>query len=58
MAFDQVEAIRAVRPIDRVLVWSRSSTNAEALAERIDGEVEMDANAAVAQADIVCIFRA
>jgi ornithine cyclodeaminase/alanine dehydrogenase-like protein (mu-crystallin family) len=53
MAFDQVEAIRAVRPIDRILVWSRSLANAEALAERIDGEVEMDTNAAVAQADIV-----
>lgn len=53
MAFDQVEAVRAVRPIERVLVWSRSLEHAHALAERVGGEVEPDPNAAVAAADIV-----
>ena len=53
MAFDQVEAVRAVREITRVLVWSRDPGNAAALAERIGGEVVADADAAVAQADVV-----
>jgi ornithine cyclodeaminase len=53
MAFDQVEAVRAVRPIERVLVWSRSLEHAHALAERVDGEAEPDPDAAVAAADIV-----
>lgn len=53
MAFDQVEAVRAVRPIERVLVWSRSLEHAHALAERVGGEAEADADAAVAAADIV-----
>lgn len=53
MAFDQVEAVRAVRPIDRTLVWSRSLENAEALAERVGGEAIVDADDAVRQADVV-----
>jgi ornithine cyclodeaminase len=53
MAFDQVEAVRAVRPIERVIVWSRSKARAAVLAGRVGGEVELDANAAVAAADIV-----
>lgn len=53
MAFDQVEAVRAVRPIDRVLVWSRSVENAEKLADRVGGEVFADADEAVALADVV-----
>ncbi len=53
MAFDQVAAVREVRPIERVLVWSRSRSHAEALAARVGGEVEMDADAAVASADVV-----
>ena len=53
MAFDQVEAVRAVRPIDRVLVWSRSAEHAAELAARVDGEVVEDAGVAVAQADVV-----
>jgi len=53
MAFDQVEAVRAVRPIERVLVWSRDSKRAAALAERVGGEPVADADVAVAAADIV-----
>lgn len=53
MAFDQVEAVRAVRPIDRVLVWSRQIENAEALAARIGGEAVADPEEAVRQADVV-----
>ena len=53
MAFDQVEAVRAVRPIERVLVWSRSADNARRLAARVAGEVVEDPDEAVAQADIV-----
>lgn len=53
MAFDQVEAVRAVRPIERVMVWSRSAENARRLAARVAGEVVEDADEAVNQADIV-----
>ncbi|HEX2153999.1 MAG TPA: ornithine cyclodeaminase [Acidimicrobiia bacterium] len=53
MAFDQVEAVRAVRPIESVLVWSRSAPRAEELAARVDGEVVNDADAAIARADVV-----
>ncbi len=53
MAFDQVEAVRAVRPIERVLVWSRTRERAQALADRVGGEVAEDADMAVAAADIV-----
>lgn len=53
MAFDQVEAVRAVRPIERVLVWSRLLAHAEALAEKVGGESVADADLAVAEADVV-----
>jgi ornithine cyclodeaminase len=53
MAFDQVAAVREVRRIERVIVWSRSPSRARALAERVGGEVELDANTAVEQADVV-----
>jgi alanine dehydrogenase len=53
MAFDQVEAVRAVRSIERVLVWSRNPDHAAALARRVDGEVATDPDEAVAAADIV-----
>ncbi|AHH99771.1 ornithine cyclodeaminase family protein [Kutzneria albida] len=46
-------AYRAVRPIDRVLVHSRTAANAAALAERVGGEVVTDLPAAVAAADVV-----
>ena len=53
MAYDQIEAIRAVRRIDRLLVWSQTPKNAETLATRVGGETVVDANEAVAQADVV-----
>lgn len=53
MAFDQVEAVRAVRPIDRVLVWSRTPENARRLADRVGGETVADPDEAVARADVV-----
>ncbi len=53
MAFDQVAAVQEVRPIERVLVWSRSRERAAALAERAGGEVAEDAASAVAAADVV-----
>jgi ornithine cyclodeaminase/alanine dehydrogenase-like protein (mu-crystallin family) len=54
MAFDQVEAVRTVRPVARILVWSRTAQRARALAERIEGaEVVADANRAVAAADVI-----
>lgn len=53
MAFDQVMAVKEVRPIIDVLVWSRSRDHAEALAERVEGTAVDDANEAVAEADVV-----
>jgi ornithine cyclodeaminase/alanine dehydrogenase-like protein (mu-crystallin family) len=53
MAFDQVEAVRAVRLVTDVRVWSRSFDNAERLASRVGGTAFEDADQAVAGADIV-----
>ena len=53
MAFDQVQAVIAVRPIERILVWSRSIDNARRLADRVGGEAVESADDAVAVADIV-----
>ncbi len=53
MAFDQVEAVRAVRSIERIFVWSRSSENARRLADRVGGQVVNDADEAVSRADVV-----
>ncbi|MFZ0626122.1 MAG: ornithine cyclodeaminase, partial [Acidimicrobiia bacterium] len=53
MAFDQVEAIKAVRPIEKVIVWSRDSDNARSLADKVGGEVAADADAAVSWAEII-----
>lgn len=53
MAADQVAAVREVRPIERVLVWSRTEATAAACAERVGGEVVVDADEAVSRADIV-----
>lgn len=53
MAADQVAAVRAVRPIREVLVWSRDPDHAAGFAERIGGSATRDASAAVNAADIV-----
>ncbi|HEX9864133.1 MAG TPA: ornithine cyclodeaminase family protein [Acidimicrobiia bacterium] len=53
MAFDQVSAVRAVRSIDRVLVWSRDRANARLFAEMVGGEPVADPNEAVAEADVI-----
>lgn len=53
MAFDQIEAVRAVRPIERVLVWSRARQRADELAGRVGGEAVDTADEAVEDADVV-----
>jgi len=53
MARDQIAAIRTVRPITRVIIWSRSSARAEAVASDIGGETAATADEAVAAADII-----
>jgi ornithine cyclodeaminase len=53
MSFDQVEAVKAVRPIKRVLVWSRTFSRAQDLADRVGGEAVAEADPAVAEADVV-----
>jgi ornithine cyclodeaminase len=53
MCYDQIAAVRAVRPINRVLVWSRDKTNARFAADMVGGEPVADANEAVAQADVI-----
>lgn len=53
MAFDQVEAIKAVRPIERVLVWSRTFENARSFADSIDAEPMADPDAAARKADVI-----
>ncbi len=53
MAADQIAAVRAVRPIDRVLIWSRSFARAEALADEVGGTAVHDADDAVRDADVV-----
>jgi ornithine cyclodeaminase len=53
MAADQVRAIREVRPIDDVLVWSRTPERAATLADRVGGTPVEDPDRAVEAADIV-----
>jgi ornithine cyclodeaminase len=59
-ADSHLEAMQAVRRLERVLVWGRSRDKAQAFAERhrtragIEGAVAPDAKSAVEQADIVC----
>ena len=53
MAFDQIEAVRAVRPIQQIVVWSRNPVNAFALADRVGGKAVADPNHAVGVADII-----
>ncbi len=52
MAADQVAAVRAVRNIETVRVWSRDPARAEIFAEKVGGVAARDAGAAVAGADI------
>jgi ornithine cyclodeaminase/alanine dehydrogenase-like protein (mu-crystallin family) len=52
-AASQLEAVRAVRSIDKVFVWSRTKANAEAFADKHNGFVCESANEAVAHAGIV-----
>ncbi|MEX1249345.1 MAG: ornithine cyclodeaminase family protein [Acidimicrobiia bacterium] len=53
MAFDQIEAVRSVREIERILVWSRNRANAERLAERVGGEAVDRADDAVSEAEVI-----
>jgi ornithine cyclodeaminase len=53
MARDQVEAVRAVRPITRILVWSRNVDRATRLAKQVGGIPVEHASDAVREADIV-----
>jgi ornithine cyclodeaminase len=53
MARDQIAAVRAVRDIDQVLIWSRNHERAEAVAADVGGRAVPDANEAVANADII-----
>ncbi|HEY0314556.1 MAG TPA: ornithine cyclodeaminase family protein [Allosphingosinicella sp.] len=57
-ALRHIEAIRAVRPIDRVTIWGRAPDKAEALAAHVGGATAATAEAAVAEADIVCTVTA
>jgi len=49
----QLDAVRAVRPVERVLVWSRKPESAARFAAETGAEVAESADAAVAQATIV-----
>jgi ornithine cyclodeaminase len=53
MAADQIAAIAEVRPIDEVLIWSRSFTSAAALAKQMGATPVRDPNDAVAAADVI-----
>ncbi len=53
MAFDQIEAVRSVREIEEILVWSRGLENARDLAERVGGEAVTDIDRAVQSVEIV-----
>ena len=53
MAFDQIEAIKAVRQVDRILIWSRDPKRASSLAGRVGGQMVGDPGEAVSAADIV-----
>jgi len=64
LAMPHLEAVRCVRPIRRVRVWSRSGTRAAAFAERARRETGLEVVAcanveqAVGKADIICTVTA
>jgi ornithine cyclodeaminase len=54
----QLEALRLVRPVERVLIWGRDAAKAEDLARRLEGELGLPVAAAplervVSEADVV-----
>ncbi|HEY7703797.1 MAG TPA: ornithine cyclodeaminase [Acidimicrobiia bacterium] len=53
MAADQVAAIRAVRTIERLLIWSRNPDRAREKAKELGGEAVADPRTAVSQADVI-----
>jgi alanine dehydrogenase len=53
-ARSQLDAMRAVCDVERVLVWSRSRDRCEEFAEETGAEIAGDADDAVRQADVVC----
>lgn len=53
MARDQIEAIKAVRPITHILVWSRNLDRAIRLAKQVGGTPVERASQAVKVADII-----
>lgn len=54
MAYDQVEAVRAVRNVDDIRIWSRTAGRAAALAQQVPGARPVaDVAEAVAGADII-----
>jgi ornithine cyclodeaminase/alanine dehydrogenase-like protein (mu-crystallin family) len=57
-ALRHAEAIAAARPLARVTIWGRSPDKARALAARLGAEVAASAEAAVAEADIICTVSA
>ncbi len=52
-AHGQLDAVRAVRSVERVLVWSRKPDSAERFAAEVGGQVAASADEAVAAASIV-----
>ncbi|MCL1595387.1 MAG: ornithine cyclodeaminase family protein [Actinomycetia bacterium] len=53
MAPDQIAAVREVRPIDTVVVWSRDITKAEHLADSVGGVATDDVALAVGDAAVI-----
>jgi ornithine cyclodeaminase/alanine dehydrogenase-like protein (mu-crystallin family) len=53
MARDQIEAVLAVRPITRILVWSRSAERATRLAKQVGGTAIEHADDAVTDANVI-----
>lgn len=54
MAADQIAAVRTVREVERVVIWSRNRDRAEELAVRVGGSAVASPGEALAEADIVC----